>query len=73
MRYRALVAAIMLQATKDYCETQSQVEKAKIIKDLRSRYMRDLSDDQSAIIAEQLIKHPKEIANRLRRHSTNMI
>lgn len=69
MNYRALVAAIMLQATKDYCETQSQAEKAKIIKDLRSQYMRDISNDQSVIIAEKLSKNSQKIADRLRRHT----
>lgn len=70
MPYRALVAAIMLQATKDYCEATSDLTKARIIQDLRSRYMRDISDDQSAIIAEQLLKHPKAIADRLKRHTS---
>ena len=69
MNYRALVASILLQATKDYCETDNKVEKAKIIRDLRSQYMRDISDDQSVIIAEQLLKHSDEIAERLRRHT----
>ena len=70
MSYRALVASILLQATKDYCETQSKAEKTRIIRDLRSQYMRDISDDQSVIIAEQLLKHTAEIADRLRRHTT---
>lgn len=62
--YKNLLAAIMLQAAKDYVDG-TEAEKKQILRDLRSKYMRSLTDDQSAIIAEQLELHPTEIAERL--------
>lgn len=63
--YKGLLAAIMLQAAKDYV-FGTENERPQVLRDLRSRHMCSLTDDQSAIIAEQLEKHPKEIAERLR-------
>lgn len=64
--YKNLVAAIMLQAVRDYVDGTEKKRK-QILKDLRSPYMRTLSDDQSIIIANQLELHPDDIAKRLRK------
>ena len=72
MQYRSLVAAILLQATKDYCETASEAERRVILKDLRSDYMCSLSNDQSEVIANKLVRQGKIIAERLKRHTTGV-
>ena len=66
MTYKNLLAAIMLQATKDYVYGTEDQQK-QVLRDLRSDYMTALSDGQSAIIAEQLEKHPEDIKTRLRK------
>jgi hypothetical protein len=66
MNYENLLAAIMLQATKDYVYG-TEDQKAQVLRDLRSDYMTALSDDQSAIIAEQLERNPQAIKERLRK------
>ena len=71
-QYKSLVAAILLQATRDYCNATSDAEKRTIIRDLRSEYICNLSNDQSAIIANKLIRQPKAIADRLKRHTTGV-
>lgn len=63
---RQLVAAIMLQATRDYCKTNSEKNRNVILKDLRSSSMDFKSNGMSVIIAEQLEKHPDEIKARLK-------
>ena len=62
-----LIAAILFQATKDYCETRSEASRDKIIKDLRSSRMEYISNGMSIVVAEQLKKHPDEIRDRVRR------
>lgn len=59
-----LAAAVMLQAVKDYfrCSEKGQV---KVIKDLRSRWMREFSNGVSVVVAEKLLKNPKEIKARM--------
>ncbi|MEE1084944.1 MAG: hypothetical protein UH850_14555 [Paludibacteraceae bacterium] len=66
MNYENLLAAIMLQATKDYVYGTEDQQK-QVLRDLRSDYMTALSDDQSAIIAEQLERNPQAIKERLRK------
>jgi hypothetical protein len=66
MNYKNLLAAILLQATKDYVYGTEDQQK-QILRDLRSDYMTSLSDDQSAIIAEQLERNPQAIKERLRK------
>lgn len=66
--YKNLVAAIMLQAAKDYVDG-TKAEQKQILRDLRSKYMTTLTDGQSAIIAEQLELHPNEIRQRLRKET----
>ncbi len=69
-----LAAAVTMQAVKDYFDKEStQEERKAILKDLRSNWMRELTNDTSANVAEQLEKHPKEIAERLRRHNENVV
>ena len=76
---RQLASAIILQAVRDYFikkeyktvkKTEEMFDKKRkeIIKDLRSAYMDMLSNGQSIIVAEQLEKHPEEIAVRLHKY-----
>ena len=64
---RQLVAKITYQAAKDYCESESSNKRLKILTDLQSSYMDYITDGTSVAVAEQLEKHSKEIAARLRR------
>ena len=67
---RQLAAAVTLRAVKDYFGKGSTPEKRKkILKDLRSTWMRTLTGGTSVNVAEQLEKRPDEIEERLRRHS----
>jgi hypothetical protein len=65
---RQLVAAILLQATKDYVRIKQPARRAQILKDLRSKHMIALAGDQSLLVAEQLEKHEDEIAKRLQQN-----
>lgn len=66
--YRELGCGIAHQAAKDYFEPgTTKAMKKKILKDLRSDHLVQLSDGISLVVAEQLEKHPKEIAERLKR------
>ena len=59
---RNLAAAVMLQAVRDYFDWDATPEKrAVILKDLRSSWMRFLTDNMSVVVAEQLEKNPDEI------------
>ena len=62
-----LVAAIVLQAVKDYFRSSTK-GKQIILQDLRSPWMKMLTDEMSVVVAEQLEKHPEEIRERLRRN-----
>lgn len=67
---KQLAAAVMLQAVKDYFNAPDTIRKtimskAQIIKDLRSRWMRELTDGMSVIVAKQLLTHPAEIYARV--------
>lgn len=67
---RNLTCAITLQAVKDYTrKNASEARKATILKDLRSEWMDFITEGTSVIVADELEKHPKEIAERVRRHS----
>lgn len=59
-----LAASITLQAVKDYFDKPKQ-QKA-ILKDLRSPWMDMLTNGMSVLVAEQIEKHPDEIAQRIR-------
>ena len=66
---RNLTCAIVLQAAKDYCNKKASPErKAAILKDLRSKWMDFITEGTSVVVAEQLEKHPQEIAERVRQH-----
>ena len=69
---RQLAAAITLQAVKDYFNGSAK-KKQLILKDLRSDWMQSLTGGTSKNVAEQLELHPKEIRERLRRHSSDML
>ena len=63
---RSLGAAVLLQAVRDYCDCTPKWQKA-ILKDLRSKWMDFLTEGKSIVVAEQLEKHPEEIAQRLKK------
>ena len=63
---RQLAMAILLQATRDYCRNKSDGNRKAILKDLRSNHMDFVSNGTSIMVADQLEKHPEEIAERLR-------
>ena len=64
---RNLACAIIMQAVRDFLDGTDKQRKA-ILKDLRSSYMDLLSNGTSVVVAEQLEKHPEEIAERMRQH-----
>ena len=65
---KSLAAATILQAMKDYVRKYtSEAKKRAILTDLRSEWMDFFTDGMSIIAAEQLEKHPKEIAKRILR------
>lgn len=63
--FNNLVAAIMLQAVKDYIDGNS-AERCVILEELRSKYMECISDGQSLIVAEKLEKNIDEITLRMK-------
>ena len=66
---RNLACAILLQAAKDYCNPKATDEKKKeILADLRSKRMDFITQGTSRVVAEQLVSHPEEIAERLRQN-----
>lgn len=65
--YRELGCGIVHQAVKDYFDPKSIDSPKSILKYLRSDYLVQLSDGISLVVAEQLEKHPKEIAERLKK------
>lgn len=63
---KQLGAAVELQAVKDYCNKSTTPQKRKqILRDLRSRWMKNLTRDHSLITARQLELHADEIAVRV--------
>jgi hypothetical protein len=65
---RQLAAAVVLQAVKDFFNG-SAAKKKIILADLRSPWVKTLTNGTSKNVAEQLEKHPEEIRERFRRHS----
>lgn len=70
--YPNLGAAIVLQATKDYFKSTKEMKQV-ILKDLRSDYLYQLSGGASVVVAEQLERHPKEIAKRLKMYREELM
>ena len=64
---RNLACAVVLQAVKDYLYATPQ-KQAAILKELRSPYMDLFSNGTSLAVADQLEKHPEEIAERMKQH-----
>ena len=62
---RQLACAITLQAVKDFCAGDAANRRA-ILKDLRSPYMDFITNGTSRVVAEELVKNPEEIAERIR-------
>ena len=60
-----LAAAITLQSVKDFV-SGTEKERNTILDDLRSQRMQFITRGKSLIVADQLEKHPAEIAARLR-------
>lgn len=65
--HKQLAAAITLQAVKDYVNGRPKKQQ-QILSDLKSKYMDFITNGFSLIVAEQLERHPNEIAERLRIH-----
>lgn len=66
---RNLACAIIMQAVKDFIDADGMPAKQQVIlKDLRSAHMDFITGGTSVIVAEQLEKHPVEIAARLRQY-----
>ena len=61
----SLAAAVLLQAAKDYCDAKTPQMKSKIIRELKGDWMIFLTDNFSVVVAEQLQKNEKTIAQRL--------
>lgn len=65
-----IACAITMQAVKDYFVTGVTAKKQQtILADLRSEWMKFITDGMSLIVAEQLELHPEEIRERVRRES----
>ena len=63
-----LAYAVVMQFVRDYCAPNVSAKKKRIIlMDLRSDWMNFISNGASLIVADQLEKHPEEIAARLKR------
>lgn len=62
-----LVSAIMLQAVKDYCK-ETDNGKARILVELRSKWMVTITDGASMIVADQLEKNCADITERLKQY-----
>lgn len=67
-----LASEVMLQAVKDYINWRDTPERCNVVlKDLRSNWMNHFTNGMSLVVAEQLEKHPEEIAERIRQHQKN--
>ena len=60
-----LACAVMLQATKDYFKS-TEPQQRQIIKDLRSTWMEQFSNGLSLVVANELIKNPEKIQERIK-------
>ena len=68
---KQLAAAVELQAVKDYCNKSTTPKKRKeILKNLRGKWMKNLTRDHSLITAEQLELHSAEIAERIYKYES---
>ena len=68
---RNLASAVLLQAVKDYCRGSDKDKKA-ILKDLNGKWMDELTEGRSKVIAEKLLKAPDEIAERITVHNRSI-
>ena len=64
---KQLACAILLQATKDYCQPETSPQKrGKILKDLKNNHLLNaITDDLGIVTAQRLGSHHDEIAERL--------
>ena len=65
---QTLVSEIMRQAVKDYCTEETDEGKAKILVELRSKWMVAITDGASTIVADQLEKNCADITARLKKY-----
>ena len=68
---RKLASAVLLQAVKDYCRGTAKEQQA-VLKDLNGQWMNELTDGRAKVIAEQLLKNPTEISERLTTHNRSI-
>ena len=66
---KSLTASIIMQAVRDFFDYPHQ--KYTILQELRSEWMDYITDGLSVVIADELEKHPKEIAERMKRYYEN--
>lgn len=59
--YQELGYSIAIQAAKDYLHSNSPNEKRRIIKDLKSEWMKFITNDISVLLAEKLKSVPDEV------------
>ena len=68
---RNLGSALLLRATKDFVHGSPNRQRA-IIKELKSDWCNYITLGRSLVVAEQLEKHPQEIAARLKMYDKRM-
>lgn len=62
---KALAAATLTQAAKDYCDAEAVTEKKKILKDLNGDWMDFLTSGTAKSIARELQHNERKIKKRL--------
>ena len=71
---RNLTCAITMQAVKDYFASGVTPKKQQtILRELRAPWMDFITNGLSVVVAEQLEKNPKEIRERVRRFSEDVV
>ena len=63
---RELANETLLQAAKDYCATEDEAQKKKIIRDLNSPWMDLFTDGVSKVVAQALQTNEQAICERLK-------
>ena len=66
---RELASETLLWAAKDYCATEDEGQRKKIIKDLNSPWMDLFTDGTSKVVAQALQNNEQAIADRLKSES----
>lgn len=66
---KSLTASIIMQAVKDFFNYPHQ--KYTVLRELRSEWMEYITDGLSVTVADELEKHPEEIAERMKKYYEN--